>query len=387
MSHLRWAAALAATLALLCLELLGASRSGSQALWADALHVGLDALAILGAGLLFLRPFARRQRAVLAAQAGLLVMLGALYALRVLGFLPAHQHFTNPDLALRVAIVGLVANLGAAWMLRGDNGLRGALAHALADAAGSVLAVAGLTMAKATGDASWDALAALAICATMWLLAAILASTLLRRPDPGAAEVREPQRSAAGSLALAAVLVACTLLVAASATAAAATPTWRFLHPSVGVDHGDLEGNGPWEQAMQAPAGSLSARLLLELRGAPRLLAEEPRFDVSIWHAGTLLAQSTWDPANPLELATDRWSTVPVEVEGDHAMVNASVPDLPARDLVVEVKPLQGSIAPGVDEGWRLEWRLFVETVEPFKVEPRQPVACPPPPKLLAQPC
>lgn len=385
-SFLRWAAALSATLALLGLEWLGAQRSGSQALWADAIHVGLDALAILVAGLVLVRPGQGTVRGVLVIQAGLLVLLGGLSGLRVLGILPAHQHFTDPDLALRVALVGLAANVGAAWMLRGDHGLRGALMHAVADAAGSLLAVAGLALAKATGDASWDGLAAVAICATMWLLAALLVAGLLQRDAPALGH--EHERPAAGSAALAAFLIACTLLVAATATQATPTPVWRFLHPSEEIAHGELTGVGPWDPAMQAPAGSLSARIRLELEGTPNLLAEPPSFDIRLVHDGQVLSHATWDPGQgPLTLATSRWSPVPVEVRGGAERVAASLPELPARELVLVVEPRVTSLAPAVDSGWQISWRTAVETVEPFEVRPTAPVGCPPPKLWLAGLC
>lgn len=387
MSWIRWAAALAATIALIGLDLLGASRSGSQALWADVIHVSLDGLAIALAGLTFIRPGKRTATMILAIQAALMLLLGGLYALRVLGFLPIHQHFRDPDLAFRVALLGLLANLGAAWMLRGQDSLKGALYHALGDAMGSVFATAALFLVKLTGDTSWDTTGALLMCATMWLIGSFMATQVARslvgkQSPPGP----EHDRSAIGSLALAAFLIVATLLVGATA-ASTPPPTWRFLYPDVEIAHGDLDGAGPWTFPQEVPAGAVAATIRIHLVSRPTLLTSDPSFEVTILDGTEELASAVWHPAGePWMLETPRWTRVPIEAVGDWNEIQADLPDLPARTLRFEVQPLVGSNAPQLDQGWDLEWRLSIETIQPFEVNPLQPAPCPAPP-LVTLPC
>ncbi len=136
-------------------ELLGAVYSGSVTLLADAVHMLGDSASLvlaLFAAWIAARPADDRrtygyQRAeVLGALGnGLLLVVAVGYVL-----FDSFRRFQNPqpidaELVVVVAVLGLLANLAGAWVLsahRGTLNVEGAFLHLLADAAGSVAAIA-----------------------------------------------------------------------------------------------------------------------------------------------------------------------------------------------------------------------------------------------------
>lgn len=142
--------------------------SGSLALLSDAAHMLGDVAALLlayGAAHLATRSgspnhtFGLRRAEVIGALLNGLILLGAVAWI----FVEAVERLLNgaPEVAgpvvLAVATIGLFVNLGSAWYLsRSDKdnlGVRGALAHMLADALGSVgaMVAAVLVMAGVPG--------------------------------------------------------------------------------------------------------------------------------------------------------------------------------------------------------------------------------------------
>lgn len=169
-------------------EFVGGIVFGSLALLADAAHMASDVagLAIaLVAQRLVDRPATMRhtfglQRAeVLGAQAnGVLLLATAGWIL----FEAVRRINAQPEVAgvglLTVATLGLAVNLGSAWLLARASGdslnMRGALLHMLADAAGSVGAIAA-GVAVTVFDADWvdpaaSILIALLVVYTSWTL-------------------------------------------------------------------------------------------------------------------------------------------------------------------------------------------------------------------------
>ena len=199
-----------ANAAFLVVEVAGGLAFESLALLADAAHM-LSDVAALGIALvahrLVERPATARhsfglQRAeVLAAQINGLALLGASAWI----FYEAAQRIRDPAQVeggglLAVALGGLIVNLASAAMLARVAGaslnLRGAFAHMLADAAGSVAAViAGLAVILA--DATWvDPVASIAVgllvLVSAWQLLRDTTGVLLegtpRGMDPAAVE-------------------------------------------------------------------------------------------------------------------------------------------------------------------------------------------------------
>lgn len=137
-------------------EILGGLAFGSLALLADAAHMVSDVAGLLIALIaqsLLSRPASKRhtfglmRSEVLAAQAnGMLLLVTGVWvlyeALRRIGDPPE----IDGGWVAVVALLGLAVNLGSAWMLfgaRNENlNMRGAFLHMMADAAGSVAAVA-----------------------------------------------------------------------------------------------------------------------------------------------------------------------------------------------------------------------------------------------------
>ena len=178
-------AALALTLGFAGVEAVAGWWSGSLALLADAGHMATDSLS-LGlasfASWLATRPASARhsygmQRAeVLMGLANALLMLALIVALAVAAVhrLLAPQAVAGEVVSI-VAVIGLLVNIGVAWMLtRGEQNLntRGALLHVIGDLLGSVAAlVAGLVISL-TGWTPIDPILTLTIAAL------ILGSTL-----------------------------------------------------------------------------------------------------------------------------------------------------------------------------------------------------------------
>jgi len=182
--------ALFANAAFLVVELAGGLLFGSLALVADSIHLTSDVLALglaLGALALAQRPPTERhtygfERAeVLAAQAnGLLLLLGAvgigIEAVRRLG----HPQHLDAGAVLVVGVLGLVVNVGSAFVLgraaHGNLNLRAAFWHLALDALGSVAVIASAAGALALGSQRLDAVASLFIA----VLIVVAAWRLLR---------------------------------------------------------------------------------------------------------------------------------------------------------------------------------------------------------------
>lgn len=144
------------TVVVAALELVGAWVSGSLALLADAGHLLTDAGALvlaLSASLLAARPvsprrtFGYHRAEILAACLNALVLLGLCAFLVYAGV----RRMVSPSVVdgvplLAFALVGLLANLLALWLLaprdRGNLNMRGAHLEVLSDTFGSVAAVA-----------------------------------------------------------------------------------------------------------------------------------------------------------------------------------------------------------------------------------------------------
>jgi cobalt-zinc-cadmium efflux system protein len=189
----RVASALALTLALMIVELVGGWFSGSLALMADAGHMLSDAAA-LGASWWALhcslrpatdqRTFGDRRSETIAA-----LFNGALLFLVAGGILhEAWERFSEPHavragLMLGISLVGLVANIAGLFLLHRDRNsslnLEGAWQHVMGDTAGSVCAVAA-AIGILLGGSRWAILDPLASAAVS-LLIILGAYRLLKR--------------------------------------------------------------------------------------------------------------------------------------------------------------------------------------------------------------
>jgi cobalt-zinc-cadmium efflux system protein len=151
--------------------------SGSLALLGDAGHMVTDGLSLGLAALaarIALRPasarhsYGLRRVETLAAFANSLFMLAVVAALSwqaVLRLLEPHA--IAGEAVTIVAFIGLVLNLGVAWLLtRGDGDLntRGALLHVMGDLLGSVAALASGLVIQFTGWTPIDPLLTMLIC-------------------------------------------------------------------------------------------------------------------------------------------------------------------------------------------------------------------------------
>ncbi|SEO94223.1 cobalt-zinc-cadmium efflux system protein [Halogranum amylolyticum] len=152
--------ALAINTAFFVVELVGALLADSVTLLADATHMLTDSASLLlalFAAWVSTRPAdARRTYGYHRAEV-LGALVNGLFLLGVVGYVvyDALRRFGDPrpvdaSLVVAVGVVGLVANLVAAWVLSGHRdslNVEGAFLHLLADAAGSVAAVVlGLTL-------------------------------------------------------------------------------------------------------------------------------------------------------------------------------------------------------------------------------------------------
>lgn len=171
------AAALAVTVAVFVLQVVGALGTGSLALLFDSAHVFTDAAGLamaLGAASLAARPatarrtwgFRRAEVVAAMVQAGVLLAVG-LYVL-----VEGIQRLVTPtDVASRellvFGIIGLVGNLAALLILarhRGANfNLRAAFLEVLADALGSVAVILAAVIITLTGWMRADAVVAMLI--------------------------------------------------------------------------------------------------------------------------------------------------------------------------------------------------------------------------------
>lgn len=169
--------ALAIVLVIMAAEVIGGILSNSLALLSDAGHMLIDALALilsLGAMTIARRP-ANRTRTygyhrieILAALAnGITVGLVSLYI-----FYEAYQRFSEPPvvkvpLMLSVAIIGLIANLTAIFLLRGGGtaslNIRAAFWHIVGDTMSSVGVIITAIVISITGWKVADPIVAVVI--------------------------------------------------------------------------------------------------------------------------------------------------------------------------------------------------------------------------------
>lgn len=172
-------AALAITLSVMLLQVIGAVVTGSLALLADAGHMLTDSagLAIaLGATWLAARPATHRwtfgwQRAeVLAALVnGVILAVVGVLVLRegILRLSSPDQVEVHSTGMLIFGLIGLVANIAALWLLRRGQkeslNLRGAYLEVLGDLFGSVAVIVAALVIALSGWTAADAVASLAI--------------------------------------------------------------------------------------------------------------------------------------------------------------------------------------------------------------------------------
>jgi cobalt-zinc-cadmium efflux system protein len=157
--------ALVLTVIFLAAEVAGGLLSNSLALLADAGHMFTDAAALSLS--LFVAWFATKPETqkrtygylrleILAAflNGTALLLLSVWILVEAIVRLGAPEQ-VHGDLMLLVAIIGLVVNVGAAWILHPSQGgnlnIRGAYLHVLSDLLGSVGTVAGAIVIRTTG--------------------------------------------------------------------------------------------------------------------------------------------------------------------------------------------------------------------------------------------
>ena len=170
--------------AMMLAEIVGGLLFGSIALVADGLHMSTHAGALLLAALAYryARKYAGDPRFTFGtgklgdlagySSAIILAMIAALIGYEAVArlFAPVPIHFAE---AIPIAVLGLAVNLVSAWLLgdhdhahdhahghtHRDNNMRAAVIHVMADAAVSILVIAGLLLARAFGWLWMDPLA------------------------------------------------------------------------------------------------------------------------------------------------------------------------------------------------------------------------------------
>jgi len=161
----------------LVVEVVGGILTGSLALLADAGHMFTDVaalvLAIVVATLAERPPTSKRTYGLLRAEVmGAFLNGAALVLIVALIFREAwHRLGSSPEIngpvMLAVAVTGLAANLGSAWVLYGSRNenvnIKGAFLHMTADALGSVGAIVAGTVIWTTGWMMIDPLASVFI--------------------------------------------------------------------------------------------------------------------------------------------------------------------------------------------------------------------------------
>lgn len=195
-------AALAITLAAMGVEVVGGLVAGSLALLSDASHMLADAGALalaLAAQVVAARPpterrtYGWRRAETLAAFLNGIALGGA----AVLIVAEAVDRWASPPpvrggLMLAVAAFGLLANLATAAVLsrtQGNANIRAALAHVLADAAGSVAAILAAILVATLGWGRADSVASVVVAGlALWSAGRLLrrtASVLMESTPPG----------------------------------------------------------------------------------------------------------------------------------------------------------------------------------------------------------
>lgn len=172
---------LAITAIVMVVQIVGAALSGSLALFADAVHMFTDAAALviaLIASVVAARPandrrtFGYRRAEVFGAliNAAILIVLSAWVAVEgVTRLVDPGQIEVAGGLMLVIAIVGLVANAVALWLLsaaqRHSINVRGAYLEVLGDLIGSAAVIVAALVIVTTGWLQADAVASLLIAA------------------------------------------------------------------------------------------------------------------------------------------------------------------------------------------------------------------------------
>ncbi len=211
---------LAIVVSVLILELAAAILTGSLALFADAGHMFSDTIGLtvaLAATVIAARPPTERatfgfQRAeVFGAliNGGILLAVAISVGVQAIFRLlqPAGVHVLSLPM-LVVGVIGLVANIAAALILRPQSeasiNLKGAYLEVLGDLFGSVAAIVAAILIMTTGFMAADALASLAIALLIAPRALLLIRDALRvlseavPVDTSVAEIREHLLSADG---------------------------------------------------------------------------------------------------------------------------------------------------------------------------------------------
>lgn len=197
--------ALAITAGVLVVELVGGLLTGSLALLADAGHMATDVAALalaLFAGLLAGRPataersfgFQRAEVLAVLVNAASLIAIALLILWEALGRLDAPPVVDSGPM-LFVALLGLLANIAAAWVLsRGgghgeDLNRRGAFLHVVGDLLGSLAAIVAAVVMLLTGwylaDPLLSAAIGLLILWSSWRLLAEAVNVLLEATPKG----------------------------------------------------------------------------------------------------------------------------------------------------------------------------------------------------------
>ncbi len=230
-----WAVIILCTVMMIA-EIVGGALFGSLALIADGLHMSTHAGALLLAALAytFARKYAEDPGFTFGTgKFGDLAGYSSAIVLAMIALLIAYEaisRFLDPvpiafNEAIPIAALGLLVNIASAWLLAGghhhdhghshghahdhneddhdhdhaddmhhrDNNMRAAIVHVMADAAVSVLVIAGLLLARTFGWLWMDPLAGFigALVIASWSVALIRdtgAILLDRTPDPGMAE-------------------------------------------------------------------------------------------------------------------------------------------------------------------------------------------------------
>lgn len=193
-SRRRLSAALAVTVVVLVLELVGASISGSLALAADAGHMAVDSTGLvvaLIATVLMARPrddrhtwgWERSEIIAAALQAGMLVIICLMVAWEAIQRLASPTPL-DPLPMLAIGVIGLVANAVSLFILAGGRGdslnMRAAFLEVANDALGSLAVIVAAILALTTGWHTGDAVASLFIAVLMAPRAVVLLRRSLR---------------------------------------------------------------------------------------------------------------------------------------------------------------------------------------------------------------
>lgn len=208
---------IALTATMMVVEIVAGSVYGSMALVADGWHMSTHAAAMLIAALAYLyaRKHAQNRRFTFGTgKLGDLAGFASAIVLAMVALLIGWESFLRfqapvaidfPQ-AIAIAVVGLAVNLASAWLLRGahhhghdhhhnhdhhggDNNLRAAYMHVLADALTSVLAIFALTAGSLYGwlwlDPMMGIVGAIVIARWSWGLMRDAGGVLLDYVPPG----------------------------------------------------------------------------------------------------------------------------------------------------------------------------------------------------------